>query len=179
MPATYRSEYAKDGCRDPAPRTTPRFRRLFNASLSRKRIKQQRGDGTAHDDTYSARLGFRMGLPWQSQMAVSLPFVVHDLRNGDTISGLGDAGFLFSKELMRQNDAFPALRGSVGWTSPTSRSCCSGPIPYVSGFQAGLTASKRLDPLVAFARVSYFESISREIAGTPDFRLITSVPVRF
>src|SRR6266478_2067572 len=40
------------------------------------------------------------------------------------------------------------------------------PISYVSGFQAGVTASKRLDPLVAFLGVSYFSSASRDIAGT-------------
>jgi hypothetical protein len=61
---------------------------------------------------------------------------------------------------------FPALLASVGWTSPTSRACCAGPIPYVSGFQAGLTASKRLDPLVAFAGVSYYSEISGDVAGT-------------
>ena len=58
------------------------------------------------------------------------------------------------------------MLGSVGWTSPTSRACCTEPIPYVSGFQGGLTAVKRLDPLVAFANASYFSSISRFVAGT-------------
>ena len=33
-----------------------------------------------------------------------------------------------------------------------------GPIPYVSGFQAGFTASKRLDPLVVFLTGSYFSA---------------------
>ena len=60
----------------------------------------------------------------------------------------------------------PGLLGSVGWTSPTSRTCCTGPIPYVSGFQGGLTAVKRLDPLVAFAGLSYYSQISGDVAGT-------------
>ena len=38
--------------------------------------------------------------------------------------------------------------------------------PYVSGFQGGLTAVKRLDPLVAFAGVSYYSQISGDVAGT-------------
>src|SRR5437773_4584458 len=60
---------------------------------------------------------------------------------------------------------FPNLVGSVGWTSPTSRGSAFTPIPYVSGFQAGLTASKRLDPLVVFLGASYFSSASLGIAG--------------
>jgi hypothetical protein len=35
--------------------------------------------------------------------------------------------------------------------------------PYVSGFQAGFTASKRLDPLVVFVSGSYFSAA--EVAG--------------
>jgi hypothetical protein len=37
--------------------------------------------------------------------------------------------------------------------------------PTSSGFQGGLTASKRLDPLVVFLGASYFSSASRDIAG--------------
>jgi len=118
------------------------------------------------DNSYSVGAAFRMGLPWRSQLSIGVPYVFNDLRDGDTSSGLGDAGVLFSKELLQETDTLPAVLGSVGWTSPTSRSCCFGPIPWVSGFQGGLTASKRLDPLVAFASVSYFSSISREVAGT-------------
>jgi hypothetical protein len=118
------------------------------------------------ENSYSAGLGFRMGLPWRSQVSIGVPYVWNDLRAGGTAEGLGDAGVLFSKELLQETETLPALLGSVGWTSPTSRACCFGPIPYVSGFQGGLTASKRLDPLVAFASVSYYSSLSREVAGT-------------
>jgi hypothetical protein len=119
------------------------------------------------ENSYSAGLGFRMGLPWRSQLAVDVPYVWNDFGPAGTTDGLGDAGVLFSKELTSGNNGFPALLASVGWTSPTSRACCSGPIPYVSGFQGGLTASKRLDPLVAFASVSYYSEISGDVAGTP------------
>ena len=118
------------------------------------------------ENSYSVGLGFRMGLPWRSQISVAVPYVWNDFGPAGTSEGLGDAGVLFSKELTSGGDVFPALVGSVGWTSPTSRACCAGPIPYVSGFQAGLTASKRLDPLVAFAGVSYYSEISGDVAGT-------------
>jgi hypothetical protein len=118
------------------------------------------------ENSYSAGLGFRMGLPWRSQLSVAVPYVWNDFGSAGTSDGLGDAGVLFSKELTSGGDVFPGLMGSVGWTSPTTRACCAGSIPYVSGFQAGLTASKRLDPLVAFAGVSYYSEISGDVAGT-------------
>jgi len=118
-------------------------------------------------NSYSAGVSFRMGLPWQSQVTASLPYVFNDGRDGfRSSSGVGDAGVLLSKELLLDNGWTPNLVGSVGWTSPTSLGTTFGPIPYVSGFQAGLTASKRLDPLVVFLGASYFSSASREIAGT-------------
>jgi hypothetical protein len=105
-----------------------------------------------------------MGLPWQSQISVSVPYVFDQGTNGNpSSSGFADVGFLLSKELLVENGPVPNLVGSVGWTSPTSRSSAVSPIPYVSGFQAGVTASKRLDPLVVFLSGSYFSAA--EVAG--------------
>jgi hypothetical protein len=116
-------------------------------------------------NSYSAALSARMGLPWTSQVSVSLPYVYNDLRRGGSDEGLGDAGVLFSKELMRESDYGVNLVGFAGWTSPTRNGGVLSPIPYVSGFQGGVTASKRLDPLVVFGGLSYFSSASREISG--------------
>ena len=118
-------------------------------------------------NSYNAALTFRMGLPWTSQISATLPYEFDQFRDGSSSSGLADAGFLFSKALLVELDWTPNLVGSIGWTSPTSVGGKTfSPIPYVSGFQAGVTASKRLDPLVVFGSVSYFSSVSREIAGT-------------
>src|SRR5262249_7442142 len=115
-------------------------------------------------NTYSGALSVAMGLPWQSQISVSVPYVFDQGRDGNpSSSGFADVGFLLSKELLLDNGPTPNLVGSVGWTSPTSRSSAVGPIPYVSGFQAGFTASKRLDPLVVFLSGSYFSAA--EVAG--------------
>jgi hypothetical protein len=115
-------------------------------------------------NTYSGALSIAMGLPWQSQISVSVPYVFDQGRDGNpSSSGFADVGFLLSKELLVENGPVPNLVGSVGWTSPTSRSSAVGPIPYVSGFQAGFTASKRLDPLVVFLSGSYFSAA--EVAG--------------
>jgi hypothetical protein len=119
-------------------------------------------------NSYSAGLSLRMGLPWASQVTVSLPYVWNKRRDPfPSSSGLSDAGILLSKELLIDEGGWvPNLVGSVGWTSPTSRGSAFTPIPYVSGFQAGLTASKRFDPLVVFLGASYFSSASRDIAVT-------------
>ena len=115
-------------------------------------------------NTYSGALSVAMGLPWQSQVSVSVPYVLDQGRDGNPSSfGLADVGFVLSKELLVENDTLPNLVGSAGWTSPTSRSSAVGPIPYVSGFQAGFTASKTLDPLVVFLSGSYFSAA--EVAG--------------
>jgi hypothetical protein len=116
-------------------------------------------------NSYAAAMSFRMGLPWQSQFTFSLPYFHNELANGSS-DGLGDAGFLFSKQLFAETDAIPNLIGFVGWTSPTNHGGTFGPIPYVSGFQGGLTTAKRFDPLVVYGTVSYFSAASREISGT-------------
>jgi hypothetical protein len=119
-------------------------------------------------NSYSAGLSIRMGLPWTSQVTISLPYVWNDGRDPfPSSSGLSDAGILLSKELLIDDSgSIPNLVGSVGWTSPTSRGSAFSPISYVSGFQAGLTASKRLDPVVVFLGASYFSSAPREVALT-------------
>jgi hypothetical protein len=115
-------------------------------------------------NSYSGALSVAMGLPWTSQVSISVPYVFDQGRDGNrSSSGFADVGFLLSKELLVDNGTVPNLVGSVGWTSPTNLSSATGPIPYVSGFQAGLTASKRLDPLVVFLSASYFSAA--EVAG--------------
>ena len=119
-------------------------------------------------NSYTGALSVAMGLPWQSQISVSVPYIYNQGNNGNpNSSGLADVGVVLSKELLIDNGGWiPNLVGSVGWTSPTSVGTSFSPIPYVSGFQAGLTASKRLDPLVVFASASYFSAASFQGALT-------------
>lgn len=118
-------------------------------------------------NSYSAGISVGVGLPWQSQVTMTLPYIYNQGGNGfPSYSGLADAGVLLSKELLVENEGLtPNLVGSVGWTSPTRLGTTYSPIPYVSGFQAGFTASKRLDPLVVFLSASYFSAASRDIVS--------------
>jgi len=54
----------------------------------------------------------------------------------------------------------------MGWTLPTSLGGTFEPIPYVSGFQAGVTASKRVEEFVVFMSLSYYSALSGVVAGT-------------
>ena len=84
-------------------------------------------------NSYIGALSVAMGLPWESQVSVSVPYIYNQGNNGNpNSSGLADVGLLLSKELLVDNGGWiPNLVGSVGWTSPTSRSSAVGPIPYV------------------------------------------------
>ena len=41
-----------------------------------------------------------MGLPWRSQVSLEVPYVWNDFGQAGTSDGLGDAGVLFTKELI-------------------------------------------------------------------------------
>jgi len=118
-------------------------------------------------NSYVPALGFAVGLPWEFQVSAFIPYVFNQGTAGNPSSqGFGDAGFLLSKELLIEGEWVPNLVASVGWTTPTSFGNSFTPLPYVSGFQGGFTASKRFDPLVVFLNGSYFSSASRQFAGT-------------
>jgi hypothetical protein len=70
-------------------------------------------------NTYSGALSVAMGLPWQSQISVSVPYVFDQGREGNpSSSGLADVGFQLSKELLVENDMV---------TERTVRSFCRVP----------------------------------------------------
>jgi hypothetical protein len=59
-------------------------------------------------NSYTGALSVAMGLPWTSQIAVSVPYVFDQGRDGNpSSSGLADVGFLLSKELLVENGPIP------------------------------------------------------------------------
>jgi hypothetical protein len=117
--------------------------------------------------TSEAAIGFRAGLPWESQFQMRVPYV-HVRTAAGSETALGDIDFSLSKQLTRDRGSWPGLIASLGWFSRTGEDGFDGGAPTGGGFdvlQAGFTAVKRHDPLVFFGGLSYASPLSREISG--------------
>jgi uncharacterized coiled-coil protein SlyX len=117
--------------------------------------------------TSEAAIGFRAGLPWESQFQMRVPYV-HVRTAAGSETALGDIDFSLSKQLTRDRGFSPGLIASLGWLSRTGEDGFDGGVPTGGGFdvlQAGFTAVKRHDPLVFFGGLSYASPLSREISG--------------
>lgn len=115
--------------------------------------------------TLQSALSLRAGLGWDSQAQVRLPYVHVSTAAGDA-SGLGDVELSWAKQLSSERGSLPALVGALGWVSRTGEDGFNGEIPTGGGFdvfQAGMTATKRHDPLVYYGNVSYAVARPRTI----------------
>jgi hypothetical protein len=121
-------------------------------------------------DNVTASLGLRAGLPWTSQLDITLPFlygtsdvIIGGTKDSTSAAGLGDLQVGLSKQLTQDREWVPGLIGSVTWKPATASASvvnlfsptntASRPISLTTGFDAvalGLTAIKRKDPLVFF-----------------------------
>ena len=134
-------------------------------------LSYSRADGRSgfpRSDTLDASLSLRAGLPWQSQLQVNIPYSLRSRIGGEHADGFGDVSLAASTQLLQERGNMPSLVGSLGWTAPTGRDSFSGGLPLGPGFHtysAGLTALKRLDPLVVTAGVSYSASRAEQILG--------------
>lgn len=127
-----------------------------------------KSSGTLQRALYGPALSLRAGLPYESQVQLRVPYLRSETALGNA-SGVGDIDLALTKELALEKNGWPALLASVGYTSRTGQDALSGQIPIGSGFNSlggGLTAVKRLDPLVLVAGVSYSVPFARQVAGT-------------
>lgn len=122
-------------------------------------------DRNLRRNEFEARLGFKAGLPWESQFEFELPYNyvrasrvaalgTEDSGNG---SGAGDASIGIAKTLFREKGAFPDLIGRLTYNTGSGRRSdgrVSLPGSY-RGLSAELVALKRQDPLAFFGGVSY------------------------
>ncbi|MEW6613607.1 MAG: transporter [Pseudomonadota bacterium] len=133
-------------------------------------------------ETLSSGLTTRLGLPWDTQLDLQIPYVIDDNRTvsfgpvqqKESESGLGDISIGLTKQLIRQKGWRPNLLASVLWKTTTGESAL-GPSPQSlsfvslgSGFhavQGALTAVKPQDPLVFFGTLSYTANLSDTKAG--------------
>ena len=137
------------------------------------------GEGVAsrkfRSDKYLASLGFRAGLPWSSQLEVSVPYghqrlesVVDGVVEKASDTGVGDVQLGISKQFVNARDGRVAVIAGITWQHATGDSNLAAiarpaPRPVLapalgSGFdtiQARLTGSARMDPLVFVGALSH------------------------
>jgi hypothetical protein len=129
--------------------------------------------GTAEEatrrDTLTAALMLRLGTPFDSQIQVRAPYVLHDRTEFDTTSGIGDVSVTVTKQLLRERGALPNLLISARWTAPTGEESFNpGQLATGSGFhivEGLLTASVTRDPLVFFGAASYARTLPEKRFG--------------
>lgn len=110
------------------------------------------------------------GLPWDSQIDVSVPYGIEWTRTAEAgnkqidsrVSGIGDAQLTVSHQILHAHGSWPDLMASLRWKTDT------GVDPYAAGaqsevalgtgfnsYQASVTAITINDPLVFYTTASY------------------------
>lgn len=130
-------------------------------------------------DTLENATTLRVGLPWDSQAEVRVPYQFtwekvslggarRESRDGQ---GFGDVEVALSAQLLRESGLLPDLLGEVRWKTDTGDDGFEvGPdgLATGSGFQAisgALTAVKSYDPLVFFGRLGYTANLPDKKEG--------------
>ncbi len=131
--------------------------------------------GELRRNEFEAALTLRLGLPFDSQLEVEVPYRYEDLsnvmrvgfteQNGTDRSGrgFGDVGVGFAKGLLRERGWRPDLIGRVRWDTDTGQT--DDGVVLGSGFNeitGSLTAVKRQDPLVFVGTASYTTSLEND-----------------
>ncbi len=123
----------------------------------------------------------RVGLPWNTQLDVRIPYVhqaerrftADNIESTNSASGFGDITFGISRQLARSGAWRPDLLASLRWKSTTGRDpfdAMERGVPAIgTGYDSlnlGLTAVHVLDPIVYFGSVSYSRNFAyREDIG--------------
>ncbi len=149
--------------------------------------------GGARRDSVRSLLGLRLGLPWQAQAEATLPLVFERQEHVGRRFGVGDVWLGVTKLLLAERPAVPELLMTASWKLPTGNS--QGPLPLGNGastVQPGVTALKRLDPVVLYAHLYYAfnlpagqldlgdaagTALGTVLAATPDTSLSATVDV--
>ena len=152
---------------------TPSFRYIRRASDAPVALAADAGIVVAGDevrrDVFEWELGLRLGLPFDSQVELGLPYRLIDQsevlsvgftpqqERSSSGSGLGDLSVGLAKTLLRERRWWPDLVGRVTWDTATGKTRDGG-VLLGGGFHeviGQLTATKRQDPLVFLGSASY------------------------
>ncbi|HZP86218.1 MAG TPA: transporter [Burkholderiales bacterium] len=127
-------------------------------------------------DVFSSELFLRLGLPFDTQLEVGIPYryvrqqsvtEVGFSARADTdahASGLGDVSLGLAKGLLRERGWWPDLIGRVTWDTSWGKNSDHG-VSLGGGFnelQTSLTLTKRQDPLVFVGSASYTTTLEKD-----------------
>ena len=138
----------------------------------------------SHRDQLEWGLGFRIGLPWETQFNLRVPldlsYASATFGGNRTINsnrgGLGDISMAFQKQVLHEKGWVPDLLVNVAYTANTGSTSLAqqavSTFPFAvgtgSGFNqlgAGVIALKRQDPLVFLGGFQYTHSFPSTISG--------------
>lgn len=126
-------------------------------------------------DDLTSDLTLRLGLPFDSQIALSLPYRYRNVEDVQRVGGtgerasdreafgFGDFALTLSKGLLRERGWRPDLVADVTWIADTGQT--DGGLPLGGGFNeitASVTASKSQDPLVFVGGLSYSHAFEND-----------------
>jgi hypothetical protein len=130
-------------------------------------------------DTIEAALTARLGLPWDFQGEVRVPYIIDQEtvsmagveREDHNGTGLGDVEVALTHQLLREHGALPDLLAEVRWRVPTGEDSFSADVDEIAvgsgfhGISGALTAVKSYDPLVFFGSASYTANLPDTKSG--------------
>lgn len=133
-------------------------------------------------------LDLRLGLPFESQLEVALPWNFQEQQQTDIAvsppqlvadhwgSAVGDLTVGLAKTFVHESGWVPSLLGRVTWEIPTGPPAANG-VPLTSGrddLGFSLTALKRQDPLVFVATAGYTKAFqANQINPGDQFNFLT------
>ncbi len=131
-------------------------------------------DNQYRQNQIEASILARAGLPWDMQIELGLPYDYKSVSEVTTVGnaglsqqtsrafGFGDPSVTLSKQFVKEGEWLPNLIASLGWDTDFGQT--KKGIALGTGFneiKAGITASKRQDPLVFTAGIGYTTSFEK------------------
>ena len=138
---------------------------------------------TNRRNEYTASATARIGLPWESQLTIGVPYAGVEAQTVNAFvspvqqvssrfgSSFGDLTMGVSKTLLHQGDWYPDLIGSISYEAPTGPFTTEGvslPGSGQSKLGFSLTALKRQDPLAFVASVGYTKAFEHNNVNPGD-----------
>jgi hypothetical protein len=133
------------------------------------------GETERNSNSLTGNLALRLGLPWDSQLEVGLPYRWREVETVTNIgfapvdastesgAGAGDINVGLAKTLLREGLWAPDVVGRVTWDSDSGET--DNGLSFGSGFQelrGSLSAIKRQDPIAFVGGLSYQHAFEKD-----------------